>query len=149
MTIGSFQAHIEKLNRDNDSLKTDLEAQQKLSASLKYCLEHNEAHDFATSIVLQLVSQVVETTLNQQVEELTAVKASLVDQVKDLTAETSSLDGKVKVLTAEKDSLATTNSRLKAALVTVALVAGGVIAVVKNPGAVNSTLDSLKALIKR
>ncbi|NDD98894.1 hypothetical protein EB008_01215 [bacterium] len=71
----------------------------------------------------------------EQVDILTAEKASLGDQVTDLTA--------------EKASLATTNSRLKAALVTVALVAGGVIAVVKNPGAVNSTLDSLKALVKR
>lgn len=73
--------------------------------------------------------------LEKKVDLLTAEKASLGDQVTDLTA--------------EKASLATTNRRLKAALVTVALVAGGVIAAVKNPGAVNSTLDSLKALIKR
>ena len=149
MSVSSLQAHITKLNTQIGSLKEDLAAQELLTASLKNCLEHNEVHDIVTSIVSQVVSQEVETTLNQQVTDLTAEKASLGDQAKDLTAEKASLGDQVKNLTAEKASLATTNSRLKAALVTVALVAGGVIAVVKNPGAVNSTLDSLKALVKR
>ncbi len=84
-----------------------------------------------------------------QISFLSTAKAKINDQVDILTAEKASLGDQVTVLTAEKASLATTNSRLKAALVTVALVAGGFIAVVKNPGAVNSTLDSLKALVKR
>jgi regulator of replication initiation timing len=98
-------------------------------------------HIASLNAQIQDLQQNVKISIDQ-ISFLSTAKAKFQEQVKDLTAE-------VTDLTAEKASLATTNSRLKAALVTVALVAGGVIAVVKNPGAVNSTLDSLKALIKR
>ena len=106
------------------------------------------------SYITNLNSQIQVLEQNAKISQnhisgLSKANTKFKEEVDILTAEKASLGDQVTVLTAEKASLATTNSRLKAALVTVALVAGGVIAVVKNPGAVNSTLDSLKALIKR
>lgn len=107
-----------------------------------------------TSHIASLNAQILDLQENVKINThlisgLSKAKVNLKEEVDVLTAEKASLGDQVTDLTAEKASLATTNSRLKAALFTVALVAGGVIAVVKNPGAVNSTLDSLKALVKR